>query len=88
MCTRRYLFAVHQYETVEFHSLVIGRPVSGEPDVGQRRIFLFQLNAKDVDVFSWCVQYVHQFVFEFVGFAPDQALRLKSEMEWGTRFRQ
>jgi len=73
---KNYIFSVHQNQAVEFHGLVIWRSVSGEPDVGQRGVLLFQLNAENVDVFSGRVQNVHQFVFELVGFAPDQALRL------------
>lgn len=50
--------------------------MSGEPDVGQRRVLLFQLNAENVDVSPGRVQNVHQFVLEFVSFAPDQTLCL------------
>jgi len=73
---KNYILSVHQDQAVEFHGLVIWRSVSREPDVGQRRILLFQLNTENVDVSPGRIQNVHQFVFELVGFASDQALRL------------
>lgn len=78
LCACIYLFAVHKYETVELDRLVVRRTVSRKPDVGQRGIFLFQLNAEHVNVVPGSAEYVGQFVLESVQFAPDQTLRLKT----------
>ena len=69
------LFAVLEYNSVEFDGFVVRRSVGGEADVGDWRTLLSQLDAEDVNVLDVGTEKLRQFVAQLVDLTPHNVLR-------------